>query len=120
MLYKGSRDMYLEAKDEMISNDLKELGNNIENSMHLDWLMDYISEHGSVDGDLSVEEDNELCDVFPDQYSGEFNDQHFRQHCSDRSEVLSFTVRSQRESTVCSLIISTVCSRAPITKNCTA
>ena len=79
MLYKGSRDMYLEAKDEMISNDLKELGNNIENNMHLDWLMDYISEHGSVDGDLSVEEDNELGDVFPDQYSGEFNDQQFRQ-----------------------------------------
>ena len=79
VLYKGSRDMYLEAKDEMISYNLRELGNSIESSMHLDWLIDYVNQHDDFNGDLTDEEDSELIDVFPDQYSGEFNDQQFRE-----------------------------------------
>ena len=45
LLYTGSRDMYLQAKDDMISYDLKEMGKFLDESVCVDWLFEYAREH---------------------------------------------------------------------------
>lgn len=82
VLYKGSRDMYLEAKDDMISYDLKELGSSVEKNVHLQWLLDYISKHDDYTAETTEEEEMQISDEFPEYYSEESDDQQFMQKVS--------------------------------------
>ena len=56
LLFNGSRDMYLQAKDDMISYDLNELGKSIENSVCVDWFTEYCRNHDDYKQRPSPEE----------------------------------------------------------------
>ena len=56
LLFNGSRDMYLQAKDDMISYDLKELGKSIEESVCVDWFTEYCRNHDDYKQRPSTEE----------------------------------------------------------------
>lgn len=68
LLYTGSRDLYLQAKDDMISGDLKELKESIENMVCVDWLFDYCREHDGYDEKITEEDDMLISEV-----SSEYN-----------------------------------------------
>lgn len=92
VLYKGSRDMYLEAKDDMISHDLKELGSSVEKNVHLQWLIDYIGKHDDYTAETTEEEEMQISDEFPEYYSEESDDQQFMQKVSQLDPKCQSTV----------------------------
>ena len=74
-LYYGSRNIYLEAKNDMISYDIEDLKINLDSRLCTEWLTEYMLEHddykiGTQPGDVDV-----IMDTFPDYYSGNI-DQH--------------------------------------------
>ena len=73
VLYKGSRDMYLEAKDEMITYDLDQLEDFLNNTVCIDWLGEYIREHDDYAQLLDPDDYDTMNEQIPEYTSDELD-----------------------------------------------
>ena len=60
LLYRGSKKLYLEAKNDMIDRDLLRIRKDNMDIMALDWVLDYAEEHPDVLKQRITEEDESL------------------------------------------------------------
>ncbi len=64
ILFNGSRDMYLRAKDDMISYDLNDLGRKINENVCINWLLRYCLNHSDYLSYSTEEEEQIVEDYF--------------------------------------------------------
>ena len=60
LLYRGSKKLYLEAKNDMIDRDLLRIRKDNMNLMALDWVLDYAEEHPDAIKKPITDEDEQL------------------------------------------------------------
>lgn len=96
VLYNGSRDMYLQAKDDMISYDLNDLGKKINENVCVDWLLRYCLTHSDY---LSypTEEEEQVIQEYYEKYDLYGADIKTREETLNNLDPSLWTVFAKRE-----------------------
>ena len=73
LLYTGSRDMFLQAKEEMIAEKLDSVTKDVKRLVCTDWLFDYMVSHDDYFKALTPEENDRISELLPDLFSYEID-----------------------------------------------